>query len=54
MKKLIERAIQKKKAGEASPHAEEEKAKALRQEQLEELENTLKTEYELPPLDFIG
>ena len=22
--------------------------------QLEELENTLKTEYELPPLDFIG
>jgi cell division cycle protein 37 len=38
MKKLIERAIQKKKAGEASPLAEEEKAKALRQEQLEELE----------------
>ena len=22
--------------------------------ELEELENTLKTEYELPPLDFIG
>ena len=43
MKKLIDRAIAKKEAGEPSPLAEEEKAKALRQQQLEELENEEQT-----------
>ena len=38
-KKLIARAIEKKEKGEPSPLAEEVKAKELRQQQLEELEN---------------